>query len=492
MSYPIDVMGLPATASTFEALQRRLTLESKEHVTDSSPTPGAPPANTAQTCGGVSAITVGAGQRPANENSLPSKQVNQTRALDPESFPNPPARSSRSGPRSTLPNVAHLLQAYGITARYNVIKKKLALSVPGHFGSPDNFDSVALTKIESLAILNGMDTGRIAQSIEAIADANLYNPVADWISAQPWDGSDRFGDLCATVTAEENFPADFKRCLIRRWAISAVAAAFMPSGFSCRGVLVLQGAQGIGKTKWAAALVSDPALSAQVVKLAHHLDAGDKDSQLSAIAHWIVEIGELDGSLRKDIARLKGFLTADQDKIRRPYGKTSCEYPRRTVFCATVNDANFLVDVTGNSRWWTVPVVALQHDHGIDMQQFWAQAKCMFDAGEQWWLTTDEEQQLSFLNRDHCTQSVIRELLQDRIDFATAGSPSVRPRTCSEILGALGYPRPTNPQFKDCAQVLRELVGKESRINGNAKWRVALIPPAIGHDLSGDSDTDLF
>jgi putative DNA primase/helicase len=140
-------------------------------------------------------------------------------------------------------------------------------------------------------------------------------------------------------------------------------------------VLTLQGAQGLGKSSWVGSLVSDLDVRDMIVKLDHHLDPHDKDSVLSAIAHLIVEIGELDSSFRKDIARLKGFITRDFDKVRRPYARAASEYPRRTVFAATVNDGNFLIDDTGNSRFWTLPLVAINYEHGIDMQQVFAQLK---------------------------------------------------------------------------------------------------------------------
>ena len=55
---------------------------------------------------------------------------------------------------------------------------------------------------------------------------------------------------------------------------------------------------------------------------------------LAGITAWIVEIGELDSSFKKDVARLKGFLTRESDKLRPAYGKVTIHHPRRTVFAA--------------------------------------------------------------------------------------------------------------------------------------------------------------
>ena len=99
----------------------------------------------------------------------------------------------------------------------------------------------------------------------------------------------------------------------------------------------------------------------------------------------------MDSSFRKDVAALKGFLTLNVDKIRRHYGRVESEYPRRTVFAATVNDRHFLVDNTGNSRFWVLPLVQIDHQHNIDMQQVFAQLEVLLDAGQIWWLTDEEE-----------------------------------------------------------------------------------------------------
>ena len=295
-------------------------------------------------------------------------------SLNPDSFPNQSRKGSNVMP-TTIANIKYLLKRYGIIVRYNVICKKLNISLPGISGTVENYDSIAMTHIINLANLNGMSGSSIPELVMAIADQNQFNPAADFIRSKPWDGVDRVPTICETIMAQDDFSDEFKVKLMYRWLLSVVAAALVISGFKARGVLTLQGSQSKGKSSWICSLVPDEMLRAMLVKGEFHLDGGNKDSVLTAISHWIVEIGELDSSFKKDIARLKGFLTADRDKIRVPYGRTACEYPRRTVFAATVNDSNFLVDATGNSRWWTIPVKDINYKHGIDMQQVFAQLR---------------------------------------------------------------------------------------------------------------------
>ena len=216
----------------------------------------------------------------------------------------------------------------------------------------------------------------------------------------------------------------------------------------------------------------DPILREMAIKVDHHLDAGSKDSILGAITHWIVEIGELDSSFRKDIARLKGVLTSDSDKVRRPYARTESEYPRRTVFFATVNEENFLVDPTGNSRWWTIPLTGINYQHGIDMQQVFAQLAVDFEQGAQWWLTKDEEDLLDSCNSEHRSISVIRERLMSMLDLSRKGQPGTGYMTSMEVLRKLGFEFPKNSDAKEVTAILRELLGPSKKVNGSQKWRV--------------------
>ena len=397
--------------------------------------------------------------------------IENAKPLDLLSFPNLPRKIDNQKP-GTYANIRYLLMAYGIIIRYNIISKKVCITIPGVNGTPDNADNVAITHIYSLANLNDMATGQIMNLIGVIADKNQFNPVADWIMRKPWDGIDRLTAFYATLVQRDGFPVELKQSLMYRWLLSAVAAVLKPSGFKARGVLTLQGPQSIGKTSWISALVPDAILREGVLKLDHHLDAGNKDSIITAVCHWIVEIGELDSSFKKDIARLKGFLTADRDKVRRPYGRTDSEYPRRTVFCATVNEHDFLVDSTGNSRWWSIPVTSINYQHGIDMQQLFAQLAIDFQNDAQWWLTREEEQLLELHNKEHRNVSAIRERILEALDLDYVNDSGLPALTPTQLLQKLDIKNPTNTQSKECASVLREFVGESKKIQGQYKWRI--------------------
>ena len=408
-----------------------------------------------------------------NTSERTASSLNAAQPLDPLTFPNPP-RPGSSFPPATIPNINHLIASYGIAVSSNVITKKLQISLPNQPMNPDYGTSSAMTQIISLATLNGIAHGQIWSYVEAIGNNTPYNPVAEWIEGTPWDGFDRLPSMYNTLVTTEEFPVSLKHTLVRKWLLSAVAAALKPSGFKGRGVLTFQGPQGIGKTSWLMSLVPDSGLRDKVVKVGHHLDPSNKDSILGAIAHWLVEIGELDSSFRKDVARLKGFLTSDSDKVRRPYGRIESEYPRKTVFFATVNDNNFLVDSTGNSRWWTIPLMSINYQHHIDMQQLFAQLADEFKKGAEWWLATEEEAELAASNSNHQTQSVVRELITDALNLERKVDHKDTAMSAITLLRTMGIERPSNMQCKECGSILRELYGAPKKIQGSYKWRIPL------------------
>ena len=405
-------------------------------------------------------VTLATEVSQANAIAKPNIQnfhLDQAEPLLLDAFPNPPSGDSKTIP-ATIPNVSYLLKGYGITVGYNVIKKELQFSVPGLVCTPDNADAVAMTQIKSLARLCNISVASIEEVLAAIADRHQFNPVATWIKSEKWDGIDRLPEFYDTLTVEDDFPKEFKERLIYRWMISGVAAVIKPQGFKSRGVLTLQGRQSLGKTSWIAALVPDVALRESVVKLDHHLDAGDKDSKISAVTHWIVEIGELESSFSRNVSRLKGFITSDYDKIRVPYGRTTSNYPRKTVFSATVNDSRFLVDSTGNSRFWVIPVTKIDYQHGLDMQQIWAQFAVEYEKGEQWWLTPAEEQILETYNNNHRVISVIEERVMPILDLSRKGEDGLSAMTPTALLMKIGYKSVSNPQAKECGSKYIEIL----------------------------------
>lgn len=400
--------------------------------------------------------------------------------------PLPDTNSDGKKPLATIQNLEEVIRRCQLTVRYNVISKEVELLIPGEGFTIDNQANASLAWLVSVCARFRMPIGQIGDFMCYLADRNPYNPVANWIRSRPWDGTSRLQALADTLTVEgEGEPgsraAELKYTLLVRWMISAVAAAFNPNGVSAHGVLVLQGDQYLGKTKWFKSLV--PA-ELDVIKDGLSLRPDDRDSVMAVVSNWMVELGELDATFRKsDIAALKAFLTRDRDTLRRAYARLESKYARRTVFFASVNPSQFLHDPTGNRRYWTLACTAIDHSHSIDMQQVWAEVyERLYRAGETWYLTQAEMDLLNASNSDFEITDPIRETAQSKYDWQ-APRMAWRWLTATEIMHELGFERPNRADVNQCGQIIGQLNGKARR---KSNGRTLLNVPPKHHAPSQD------
>ena len=342
----------------------------------------------------------------------------------------------------TLENVAEVLRRLEATPRYNTMSKDDELIFAKQSFSVDNRANVGLALVLSECNVHDMkiNVGAIKAFVNVLAEKNQYNPPLDWILSKPWDGLDRLQAWYDTIGSPNR---DLKQTLMWRWGLQCVAILYNQGADMARAVLTFTGVQYAGKTRWLKALAPEG-----LVLAGHILDVHNKDSVKKAISYWITELGELDGTLRKsDLAALKAFISQMEDELRLPYAAASSKYPRRTVFGATVNEAEFLRDPTGNTRYWAIQVDTINADHDIDMQQLWAQVHLLWlnEGSERrlpHWLTGDEMKLLNTSNEDFTETDPLEELVRTRLDWASAAPRVWASATqIGERLGRIGLNR---------------------------------------------------
>ncbi|BDC37898.1 hypothetical protein PTKU15_11950 [Paraburkholderia terrae] len=378
-----------------------------------------------------------------------------------------PDKSGENGqPSNTWQNLDWLMKQYGITAQYNIVAKDVDVKLPGLDFGPDASAECVITELSSICARNRMPKSDVDRYLKLIGVRNQYNPAQDFIDSKPWDGRSRLPELYATLQTGEGYDRKYLELFVRRWLVSACAAVLRPTGFWSKGVLVLQGGQSLGKTAWIKALL--PQDQRGLVKIGANLDPQNKDSVSSAIGHWIVELGELDGTFRKaDIAKLKAFISQDVDMLRRPYDRLESKYQRRTVFFASVNPEKFLADETGNVRWWTIPVTSVDYEHTIDVQQLWAEVATLYRAGEQWWLEKDEEEGLEKINSEHSSVDPLEESILSYFDWSS--KETSRAMTATAVLVEIGHTTVDKKNTTACSAILKKLTGKDPRKSSGSK-----------------------
>ena len=214
-----------------------------------------------------------------------------------------------------------------------------------------------------------------------------------------------------------------------------VAAVASEKGIFSKGVLLFQSKQSIGKTTWFKNMM--PKGLEQYFKDGAHLDPTDKDSVRTIISHVIVELGEIDSTFKRDVARLKAFISSDKDIFRIKYGKKDTKFARRTVFCGTVNQKEVLKDRTGNVRFWVISIIKLLSTSHIDMQQLWAELYQIYKSGERWWLEKDEEDLLEQSNETFLETCPYEETVKKYLrpySENIKNCPETNKKTATEIL----------------------------------------------------------
>lgn len=386
-----------------------------------------------------------------------------------------PFCTEKGKPVQHADNLREVIRRIGATVRYNVIRKEDEILCPGQAFSVDNEANASLAWLRSECSLFDLNTGPLKEFVTLLADQNLYNPVAEWILSKPWDKTSRLQDWYNTITGRDDHDEtkrQLKQTLMRKWGLSAVAAGMSPNGISAPGVLTIQGGQYMGKTKWFKSLVPD---ELNLVKDGMILRPDDKDSVKQACSFWMVELGELDATFRKaDVAALKAFLTNSSDVLRRPYAAKDSQFARRTVFFASVNPSKFLNDPTGNRRYWTIEATAIDHTHGIDMQQVWAELHVMLKAGAGYYLTQEEVEALNDHNDEFTTLDPIEERLQTGLRWDDPQS-TWSWVTATDALVSVGIDRPNKQDVTTANSVLRKMNGDQHKRTKTS--RLVLVPP---------------
>lgn len=371
---------------------------------------------------------------------------------------------------NTKDNVRGVLTVNQIDVRYNVIKKAMEINIPHSNFIADMRDESSLIEIEDRCIQRGVPHQKVRDYLKLLAKE--YNPVKEWIESRPWDGRSRMQDFLNTIKST-NEP--LKEMLMTKWLIGCVAAAFEPSGVSLEGILVFQGAQGLGKTFWFKRLAD---FEKGWLLEGATLNPNDKDSVKQVVSHWVAELGELGSTFKRaDIDSLKQFTGKKVDELRLPYDRASTTYQRRTAFYGSVNEREFLIDTTGNRRFWVVAVTDVNANHGIDMQQLWAEIRETLYQKESWYLNAEEREMLQSSNETYRTQSTVEDLILEHVHFQ---SQNTKPVQMTKLLRDLGISQPRMPDIKDASRVLAQFGLEPRKSNGKKVYDLDYTKVEIG------------
>lgn len=214
---------------------------------------------------------------------------------------------------------------------------------------------------------------KIREGVYVVGRRDSINPLTDYLDNLQWDGTPRLETWLATYGgAVDN---QYNRVVGRKWMLSAVARAYEP-GCKVDTCMILEGAQGKGKSTLLRMLSPDPAWFSDTP-----IEIGSKDAYVALRGKWIIELPELASLKKADLDRTKAFFSSPVDSYRPPYGREQVTVPRTAIFAGTVNLGEYLNDATGARRFMpiksgTIDIATLVEDR----DQLWAEAVAIYKA----------------------------------------------------------------------------------------------------------------
>jgi predicted P-loop ATPase len=295
--------------------------------------------------------------------------------------------------RIILANDPHLT---GV-ARYDEFSGEMQLARPIPDSSPTaaaddtprrwrDSDTVALTTYIQRSSIAKISRDRVEAATDYFARYHgSFHPLHDYLQGLAWDGKPRVSTwLTDYLDAGDPAQTLYLTAVGTAFLVSAVARVFQP-GCQADCAIVLEGEQGIFKSSLLRILASDEWFSDSLPSDLKHKDAKDH-----LRGKWIIELPELAQFKRNEIETVKAFLSRRNEQYRPSYGRHEISYPRQCVFAGSTNEEHYLVDTTGNRRFWPVKCRNIDLIRVTrDRDQLWAEAVHLYHQGALWHLTGD-------------------------------------------------------------------------------------------------------
>ena len=216
-----------------------------------------------------------------------------------------------------------------------------------------------------------------------IARENSFHAIRRFLETLPqWDFIPRAESSIVRFLGADD--TEYTRNITMHMLFGAIARALYP-GCDFQSVLVLQGAQGIGKSRFVRMLGGKHGVNPKGenwhIALRDQLD--DSHAVDAMRKGWIIEIEEFAAGSRADVNAMKGILSADDVTRRFAYDRRAKTIKSHWIFIATCNDETPLRDQTGARRF--LPVKCHNKESQIVegmtpeyFQQIWAEAYYKF------------------------------------------------------------------------------------------------------------------
>ena len=216
-----------------------------------------------------------------------------------------------------------------------------------------------------------------------------YHPFELYLQELPaWDGTDRLADLAKRVSSEEYWVKYF-----HRWMLALVAQWMGKNTVFANGVapLLISEEQGWLKSTFCKSLMP-AALQGYYTDQVDLSTSGSLEKKLAVMG--LINLDEFDRLSPRSMAKLKNLMQLSSLNMRQAYRNNYSQLPRIASFIGTSNRKDLLDDPTGSRRFLCVEVERRIDCSDINLTQIYAQLKSELEAGERYWFTSEEEQEI--------------------------------------------------------------------------------------------------
>ena len=261
-------------------------------------------------------------------------------------------------------------------------------------------------EMETQRGVKSISLNKIAEMLMSTDISNPYNPIEDFFNNLPkWDGEDTIEKICKYITPMigENVP--YFKSMLKKAIIRTIRCALEKDYVNRMVFCFYSEAQEIGKTKFFKWLCPAELYDDETI------DPAIKDSKLKLGRYLMINMDELDSLQKKEVSRLKAFISKGEIKERLAYGRFEESFSRCASLFGSTNKQDLLADET-NTRWIILRVANFDWKNyikDINPIQIWSQCYELYKQDPECGELSSEEKRL----REQRNSSLFVETTQE-------------------------------------------------------------------------------
>ncbi len=255
--------------------------------------------------------------------------------------------------------------------------------------------------------INKINIGREALDNRLKSDFTpIYHPLKEYLISLPkWDKkTDYISALGSKVKTDDD---EFFKDAFKRWFVGLVGCGLDDNTIN-QMMIIFSGSQGLGKSTFIKNLLPD-----ELKKYAYSgmIQPNSKDTLIHLSECLIIDMDELASLNRKENNDVKELITKAKIKIRRPYGRNPENLARRASFIGSINDEEFLTDLSGNRRHLCFKVDSIDYKSTVNYVGVFSQAFDLYRSGFKFYFDGNEIDMLNKRNEMFRKKSPIEEIV---------------------------------------------------------------------------------